>query len=55
MSASAGKLVITEPHGSTAPRFAGDSKISAYTNVGIKGSTFGLVCPAQSYPPAKFK
>ncbi|XP_035704480.1 Down syndrome cell adhesion molecule-like protein Dscam2 isoform X15 [Folsomia candida] len=55
LSASAGKLVITDPQGSTAPRLSGDTQISGFARMGMKGSTFGLICPSQSFPPGIFK
>jgi hypothetical protein len=42
-----------EPQGATAPRLSGDSQISGFMRIGVKGSVFGLVCPAQAYPAPK--
>lgn len=44
-----------EPLGGTAPRFSGDMQHLGFMRIGMKGSAFGLICPAQSYPPATFQ
>lgn len=44
-----------EPLGGTAPRFSGDMQHLGFMRIGMKGATFGLICPAQSYPPANFQ
>ncbi|XP_050305226.1 cell adhesion molecule Dscam2 isoform X46 [Anthonomus grandis grandis] len=54
LSATKGRLVITEPVGSVAPRLsAGTSKIQTLENTNMSNIT--LLCPAQSYPVPNYR
>ncbi|XP_065340860.1 cell adhesion molecule Dscam1 isoform X16 [Cloeon dipterum] len=53
LSATKGRLVITDPVGAKAPSFSSDSKISSYTRT--LGSSFGLLCLAQGFPTPAFR
>nr|XP_024214194.1 Down syndrome cell adhesion molecule-like protein Dscam2 isoform X43 [Halyomorpha halys] len=48
LSATKGRLVITEPVGAKAPTFPTETKISSF--IRNSGSTFDLLCLAQGYP-----
>ncbi|XP_060529776.1 cell adhesion molecule Dscam2 isoform X30 [Cylas formicarius] len=53
LSATKGRLVITEPVASKAPAFSSESKI--FTMVRNSGINFALLCPAQAFPKPNFK
>ncbi|XP_076265907.1 Down syndrome cell adhesion molecule 1 isoform X37 [Rhynchophorus ferrugineus] len=53
LSATKGRLVITEPVGSRAPSFSFESQI--YITKRSQGTTFALLCPAQAFPKPTFK
>lgn len=53
LSATKGRLVITEPVGSRAPSFSTESKI--FTMDRDIGVNFALLCPAQGFPRPNFK
>ncbi|XP_034142401.1 Down syndrome cell adhesion molecule-like protein Dscam2 isoform X7 [Drosophila guanche] len=48
LSATKGRLVITEPIGARAPTFSTDSNVFSYTR--SVGQSFALLCQAQAYP-----
>ncbi|XP_059225643.1 cell adhesion molecule Dscam2 isoform X6 [Stomoxys calcitrans] len=48
LSATKGRLVITEPVGAKAPTFSSDSKVSMF--VRAINSSFALLCQAQAFP-----
>ncbi|KRF98087.1 uncharacterized protein Dwil_GK22019, isoform AX [Drosophila willistoni] len=48
LSATKGRLVITEPIGARAPTFSTDSNVFSYTR--DVGQSFALLCQAQAYP-----
>ncbi|XP_026315575.1 Down syndrome cell adhesion molecule-like protein Dscam2 isoform X8 [Hyposmocoma kahamanoa] len=53
LSATKGRLVITEPIGSKAPSFSTDNKFSWY--VRKIGHDLDILCPAQGYPVPLFR
>ncbi|XP_059477743.1 cell adhesion molecule Dscam2 isoform X45 [Neocloeon triangulifer] len=53
LSATKGRLVITEPVGSKAPAFSTDSK--SFTFDRQTGQSFGLLCLAQGFPVPAFR
>ncbi|XP_025834465.1 Down syndrome cell adhesion molecule-like protein Dscam2 isoform X28 [Agrilus planipennis] len=53
LSATKGRLVITEPVGSKPPTFSSDSRI--FSAVKHFGQSFSLLCPAQALPVPVFK
>ncbi|XP_068899427.1 cell adhesion molecule Dscam1 isoform X22 [Tenebrio molitor] len=53
LSATKGRLVITEPIGSKAPAFSNDAVSSTY--IRSVGLGFGLLCQAQGYPAPLFR
>ncbi|XP_065340864.1 cell adhesion molecule Dscam1 isoform X20 [Cloeon dipterum] len=53
LSATKGRLVITEPVGAKAPSFSTDLKSSSFTR--SQGSGFGLLCLAQGHPRPTFR
>ncbi|XP_050305209.1 cell adhesion molecule Dscam2 isoform X31 [Anthonomus grandis grandis] len=53
LSATKGRLVITEPVGSRAPSFSTESKI--FTMERPTGVNFALLCPAQGFPSPTFR
>ncbi|XP_044595838.1 Down syndrome cell adhesion molecule-like protein Dscam2 isoform X13 [Cotesia glomerata] len=55
LSATKGRLVITEPVGSKAPAFTGDIKASGWLVNKRLNSTLAMPCPAQGYPVPAFR
>ncbi|XP_053612859.1 cell adhesion molecule Dscam1 isoform X43 [Plodia interpunctella] len=53
LSATKGRLVITEPVGAKAPSFSTDSKGSIF--IREIGQSFALLCPAQAFPTPIFR
>ncbi|XP_065563443.1 cell adhesion molecule Dscam1-like isoform X11 [Artemia franciscana] len=53
LSATAGRLVITEPVGSTLPKIAGDVESSTVKK--YKGTAFAVICPGQASPPPVYR
>ncbi|XP_059046534.1 cell adhesion molecule Dscam2 isoform X50 [Achroia grisella] len=53
LSATKGRLVITEPVGFKTPTFSMDYKMAWYVKDVMQG--FALLCPAQGYPAPKFR
>lgn len=53
LSATAGKLVITEPVGSAIPKFSSKSNLAAYQENALQ--TLALTCPAQGSPLPSFR
>ncbi|XP_063932444.1 cell adhesion molecule Dscam1 isoform X17 [Zophobas morio] len=53
LSATKGRLVITEPIGTKAPAFSNDLKIMGYQREA--GHSFALLCPAQAFPFPSFR
>ncbi|XP_024082584.1 Down syndrome cell adhesion molecule-like protein Dscam2 isoform X29 [Cimex lectularius] len=53
LSATKGRLVITEPVGSTGPKFPSVVTLQAFSV--INGQMFSLQCPAQAYPVPNFR
>ncbi|XP_057660492.1 cell adhesion molecule Dscam2 isoform X13 [Diorhabda carinulata] len=53
LSATKGRLVITEPIGSKAPTFPSESKSSTF--IKKLGTSFGLLCQAQGLPTPSFR
>ncbi|KAJ4435738.1 hypothetical protein ANN_18355 [Periplaneta americana] len=53
LSATKGRLVITEPIGSTAPKFPSSNKINAFEK--LIGETMVVFCPAQGFPLPAFR
>nr|XP_050870103.1 cell adhesion molecule Dscam2-like isoform X39 [Vespula vulgaris] len=53
LSATKGRLVITEPVGAKAPKFSSDDRVHSF--IRAKGSTSTLFCPAQGFPVPSFR
>ncbi|XP_035731501.1 Down syndrome cell adhesion molecule-like protein Dscam2 isoform X28 [Vespa mandarinia] len=53
LSATKGRLVITEPVGAKAPKFSSDDRVHSF--IRAKGSTSNLFCPAQGFPVPSFR
>ncbi|XP_024939099.1 Down syndrome cell adhesion molecule-like protein Dscam2 isoform X35 [Cephus cinctus] len=53
LSATKGRLVITEPVGSKAPKFSSSNKLSWFEQ--RSGEDFALFCPAQGFPVPAFR
>ncbi|XP_015172313.1 PREDICTED: Down syndrome cell adhesion molecule-like protein Dscam2 isoform X32 [Polistes dominula] len=53
LSATKGRLVITEPVGAKAPKFSSDDRVNSF--IRAKGSTSTLFCPAQGFPVPSFR
>ncbi|XP_046962701.1 Down syndrome cell adhesion molecule-like protein Dscam2 isoform X15 [Vanessa cardui] len=53
LSATKGRLVITEPVGSKAPTFSSDSRSSTF--IRTVNQSFGLLCQAQAFPVPLFR
>ncbi|CAB3363290.1 Hypothetical predicted protein [Cloeon dipterum] len=53
LSATKGRLVITEPIGAKAPKYFTDDRTHSFTRDG--GSSFALLCQAQGYPVPAFR
>ncbi|KAK4008599.1 hypothetical protein OUZ56_013733 [Daphnia magna] len=53
LSATAGRLVVTEPTGSSAPRFPTESSSSTLKK--SSSISINLLCPAQAYPAPLFR
>ncbi|XP_045495019.1 Down syndrome cell adhesion molecule-like protein Dscam2 [Colias croceus] len=53
LSATKGRLVITEPVGSKAPTFSTDSRSSTF--IRVVDQSFALLCQAQAYPVPIFR
>ncbi|XP_076062140.1 Down syndrome cell adhesion molecule 1 isoform X8 [Oratosquilla oratoria] len=53
LSATAGRLVISEPVGSSSPRFVSRSELEAFRY--SSGSAFALLCQAQGSPAPSFR
>ncbi|XP_025834462.1 Down syndrome cell adhesion molecule-like protein Dscam2 isoform X25 [Agrilus planipennis] len=55
LSATKGRLVITEPVGYKPPTFSNDATSVSYTFTRHMGQSFALLCQAQAYPSPIFK
>ncbi|XP_048522533.1 Down syndrome cell adhesion molecule homolog isoform X4 [Dendroctonus ponderosae] len=55
LSATKGRLVITEPVGSRAPTFSTESQIISMKLKYPLGGNVALICPAQGFPTPKFR
>ncbi|XP_059477742.1 cell adhesion molecule Dscam2 isoform X44 [Neocloeon triangulifer] len=53
LSATKGRLVITEPIGAKAPKYFTDDRTHSFTRGG--GSSFALLCQAQGFPVPAFR